>query len=162
MDHDSQQWMCEARVELTTGAETVWASLSDFFSIGKWLPPLGECIPLEGNSGEPGCVRCCRTPTGVLDSCGIEIVKLATERLVFLDNTERCFSYEMMDNNLGYKSYKATMKVIPDGEKDVGCRIEWSFTVEPVQGWTHEGMISHQEYVLGIIAKTIDEAYAPR
>ncbi|KAK8535436.1 hypothetical protein V6N12_056954 [Hibiscus sabdariffa] len=40
-------------------AEQVWPLLQDFFGLDKWFPTLTTCLPVQGVSGQPGCVRFC-------------------------------------------------------------------------------------------------------
>ena len=52
---------------------------------------------------------------------------------------ERCISYEIMENNVGFKSYMATIEVLPiNGDGQNGCKIEWSFVADPIEGWRLE------------------------
>ncbi|KAK2661278.1 hypothetical protein Ddye_007811 [Dipteronia dyeriana] len=56
-----------------------------------------------------------------------------------IDPIQRCLSYEMLDNTSGFKSYVATIKVLPiNGDGKIGCKIEWSFVVDPINGKTLE------------------------
>ncbi|KAL5722144.1 hypothetical protein ACHQM5_005701 [Ranunculus cassubicifolius] len=161
MDNEQQtKWRCKFSVHLSTEANKVWHVLADFFTIDKWLSFLIECRAIKGTTVEPGCIRCCVSSTGVFDSNGKEIVTWAKETLLWIDHTARSFSYEMNENNLGFKGYKATMTVIPTGyTKEDGCRIEWSFVVDPVKGRTYNNLVSFQQSVLKTMAKTIDKAH---
>lgn len=69
-------------------------------------------------------------------------INWATEKLLKIDPIQRCMSYEIVDNNMGFKSYVATVKVLSfpnnicgDG-KSLGCMIEWECVCDPVEGWT--------------------------
>ncbi|PIA38254.1 hypothetical protein AQUCO_02800139v1 [Aquilegia coerulea] len=159
MENDQKpKWECHACVELVLGADQVWPFLADFFGMRKLLPALDICRPVEGIGGEPGCIRYCARYTGAPDN--EETVKWATEKLLSIDNAQRSLSYKIIANNLGYESYMATMKVVPGGNNNKdGCKIEWSFVVEPVEGRTEEDMASHQDYILKTIAKSIEEAH---
>ena len=49
----------------------------------------------------------------------------------------RCLSYELAVNNVGFKSFVVTIKLLPfertyEGE---GSKIVWSFVVNPVEGF---------------------------
>ncbi|KAJ0083333.1 hypothetical protein Patl1_30045 [Pistacia atlantica] len=62
----------------------------------------------------------------------------STERLISVDHVQRSLSYEIVDNNIGFKSYVSTVKIVPEdneGENQSGCVIEWGFTVDPMEGW---------------------------
>jgi len=52
---------------------------------------------------------------------------------------ERCISYEIMENNVGFKSYVATIEVLPiNGDGQNGYKIEWSFVADQIEGWRFE------------------------
>ncbi|KFK29898.1 hypothetical protein AALP_AA7G192700, partial [Arabis alpina] len=73
----------------------------------------------------------------------------AKERLVMIDPIGRCLSYEIIENNVGFKSYVATFKVMQvDGYDDQVCRIEWSFVSDPVDGWKKEDLESYVDFCL--------------
>ncbi|KAG2319554.1 hypothetical protein Bca52824_012767 [Brassica carinata] len=70
-----------------------------------------------------------------------------------IDPVERCLSYEVLENNVGFRSYVATVKVTTvDGgdESDGGtvCRLEWSFVSDPVDGWKKEDLESFVDFFL--------------
>ncbi|KAL6221868.1 hypothetical protein ACLB2K_005260 [Fragaria x ananassa] len=59
-DQGQPKWEGEACAELRgRKAEQVWPLLEDFFGLHKWLPALLTCLPVQGVSGQPGCVRYC-------------------------------------------------------------------------------------------------------
>ncbi|KAF8400888.1 hypothetical protein HHK36_014191 [Tetracentron sinense] len=130
-DEAKAKWEGKACAKLKgPTAEKVWSLLEDFSSIHKWLPGLKTCRLEEGVSGQVGCVRYC--------SNWEEPEKWVKEKLVTMDPIERCFSYEVIDNNMGFNSYVATIKVMEaadgDDHKPAGCMIEWSFLADPVEG----------------------------
>ncbi|XP_013730339.2 lachrymatory-factor synthase-like [Brassica napus] len=130
-------------------AEQIWSVVSDFCNIHKWLPTIDTCYRVEGTDGQPGLVRYC-TSTKTKDE---EETKWARERLVKIDPVERCLSYEVLENNVGFRSYVATVKVTTvDGgdESDGGkvCLLEWSFASDPVDGWKKEDLESFVDFFL--------------
>ncbi|CAL5359172.1 unnamed protein product [Camellia sinensis] len=76
-------------------------------------------------------------------------------------------SYEIADCNVGFKSYVSTVKIVPRGGgdgKDEGCVIEWSVTVDPVEGWRLEDLVKRYQLVLDPISKnnTVFSRVRPR
>lgn len=153
-------WEGKLTVELTTTApEQAWPALEDFCNLHKWIP-INTCYYLEGVEGQPGLIRYCSSEV-VEDAAAVEsetTVKWAKEKLLAMDPVRRCLSYEIGENNMGFKSYVATMKVIPvDGEgESVGCLIEWGFVCDPVEGWSIQDFSSYIEYCLQFMANKIE------
>ncbi|KAF8008066.1 hypothetical protein BT93_K1905 [Corymbia citriodora subsp. variegata] len=141
-------------------SDQVWPFLADFCNLHKLLPTLDTCHQVEGVPGQPGLVRYVASSTFGDDSEPSKI-KWANERLLMMDPTDKCFSYEVLDNNLGIKSNVATIRVMPmnDGDgKMVGCTIEWSFVADPVEGWGFQDMRSFFDFCLQSMAKEIENA----
>ncbi|XP_048133950.1 lachrymatory-factor synthase-like [Rhodamnia argentea] len=141
--------------------DQVWPLLADFCNLHKWLPTLDTCYRVEGVPGQPGLVR---YAAGTANGKGSDPPKLkwVNERLLMTDPSDKCFSYEVLDNNLGFKSYVATIRVMPindggDG-KMVGCTIELSFVSDPVDGWGLQDMRSFLDFRLQAVAKNIGSA----
>ncbi|KAF8048910.1 hypothetical protein N665_2357s0005 [Sinapis alba] len=124
-------------------AEKIWSVVSDFCNIHKWLPTIDTCYRVEGTEGQPGLVRYC-TSTKTKDE---DETKWARERLVKIDPKERCLSYEVLENNVGFKSYVATIKVMTVDGGDV-CRLEWSFVSDPIDGWKKEDLEAFVDFFL--------------
>ncbi|KAI3677271.1 hypothetical protein L1987_86894 [Smallanthus sonchifolius] len=51
---------------------------------------------------------------------------------------QRTLSYEITENNLGFRCYVANMKVI---DIEGGCKIEWSFMSDAVEGMRLEDLL---------------------
>ncbi|KAJ4708099.1 Lachrymatory-factor synthase [Melia azedarach] len=97
------KWEGKASTEVSgLKAEQVWPCLEDFSNVHKWLPNLETCYPVEGVPGQPGLVRYCATKD-----------RWANEKLIMMNHIQRCLNYEVLDNNIGTKSYVATIKVFP-------------------------------------------------
>ncbi|CAI8599876.1 unnamed protein product [Vicia faba] len=162
-------WEGKLTVELTSvAAEQAWPALEDFCNLHKWIP-INTCYHVEGVQGQPGLVRYCSSTVkavvedeadGADDAVESETtVKWAKEKLLMMDPVRRCLSYEVGENNMGFESYVATLKVIPvggDGES-VGCLIEWGFVCDPVEGWSLEDFESYIQYCLQFMAKKIQD-----
>ncbi|RZC06500.1 Lachrymatory-factor synthase [Glycine soja] len=136
MEEESKsKWEGKAMVEVVgTGAEVAWAVLEDFCNIHKWIS-LDTCYQVDGILGQPGLIRYCAST--VEEGVGAEkttTIKWAKEKILAIDPVQRCLTYEVVENNMGFKSYVATLKVLPiEGD---GCKIEWGFVSDPVEGWS--------------------------
>ncbi|KAL3655678.1 hypothetical protein CASFOL_000074 [Castilleja foliolosa] len=158
LDNNELKWEGKATAELHKNtAEQVWPLLGDFYSFNKWLPTIDTCRQVEGNDGQQ--LRyCASTPEG-----GEGVVKWCHEKLVDIDPIGKWLSYEILTNNMGFKDYKSTIKVMPiKGEDDMiklcGCMIEWSFLADPVEGLSYEDFVKYFEFSLQGIAKNLEKA----
>jgi hypothetical protein len=160
----SKKWegKVSAGLPIPTTAAQVWPFLEDFCNLHKWLPSVDTCYQVDGISGQPGMIRyCAATITVSSTSSGRDekMIKWAKEKLLTIDPIKRCLSYEILDNNIGLKSYVATMIVLPiDGDGIHGCKIEWSFVSDPIEGWRLEDWVSFLEPSLRSMAKNIQDA----
>ncbi|KAL1210287.1 Lachrymatory-factor synthase [Cardamine amara subsp. amara] len=130
--------------------EKVWSVFSDFCNIQEWFPALDTCYRVQGTDGEPGLIRY------VAATKTKEETSWAKERLVKIDPIERCLSYEVIENNMGFRSYVATVKVMPVDGQDQVSQIEWSFVADPVDGWKKEDLDSYIDFILQHIAKKME------
>ncbi|XP_030452763.1 lachrymatory-factor synthase-like [Syzygium oleosum] len=140
--------------------DQAWPFLADFCNIHKLLPSIDTCHQVEGVPGQPGLVRYCASTVSSDDSDPSKI-KWVTERLLMMDPSDKCFSYEVVDNNIGIKSYVATIRVLPMNDEDgkmVGCMIEWSFVADPVERWGLQDMRSYFDFCVKSVAKKIESA----
>ncbi|KAK9683800.1 hypothetical protein RND81_10G165300 [Saponaria officinalis] len=127
---ETKKWEGETRVEIQkVRTKQVWPLISDFCSLHKWFPHVKTCYLLHGVPGQPGLIRYC----GSTESPS-EDTQWVTEKLLKMDTTKMCFSYEIVDNNAGFKTYVSTIRLEsidgPDGTS--GCRIVWSFVARAV------------------------------
>ncbi|KAL6984751.1 hypothetical protein U1Q18_018133 [Sarracenia purpurea var. burkii] len=123
---------------------------------------LSICLPVDGISGQPGCVRYCagfklpnfRGGSGI-GGDGDDIVYWVKEKLLSFDPNKLTFSYAIIDGNIDFNSYVSKIQVVP---KECGCSIEWCHEVEPVEGWTPGDLDSHIASGLQVMAKRIEAA----
>ncbi|KAJ4841187.1 hypothetical protein Tsubulata_040547, partial [Turnera subulata] len=156
----------EASVELKgSTADQIWPLVADFCNLHRWFPNLDTCYRVEGEAGQPGLVRYCASSTQPsADGSEDGKVTWAKEKLVMINPVERCLSYEIIGNNVGMKSYVATWKVLPLAGDDAqtlpagGCKIEWSFVSDPVEGSTLDGLLSYVSSVLQFAGNKMEEA----
>jgi hypothetical protein len=68
-------------------------------------------------------------------------------------------SYEIVDSNIGFKSYVSTVKVVPQGDDGQdGCVIEWSFNVDPVAGLVLDELVRKYKVGLQQMAERLEDA----
>ncbi|KAI4346651.1 hypothetical protein L6164_007530 [Bauhinia variegata] len=151
-----EKWKGAAITELTGAkAEQIWPLLEDFFGLDMWFPTLSTCLPVEGVSGKPGCVRFCagfRTP---VDGSERQTVNWTKQKLIFIDPTHMTYSYSIIDGNVGFYSYVSTVTVLP---KEDGCEIQWLYEVEPVEGWKLEDLDYFISTGLNVMARRMEVA----
>lgn len=91
------------------------------------------------------------------------MVSWSKERLIAVDEVSRSLSYEIVESNIGFKSYKSMIRISPTGDDDQGndqdgCVIEWVFTVDPVQGLRFEDLVMKYEVGLQRMAKNMEDS----
>ncbi|KAI3743588.1 hypothetical protein L1987_61298 [Smallanthus sonchifolius] len=127
-------------------ANQIWPLFIDFFNFHKWFPNMSTCYGVHGTNGEVGGTRYCAGFSLPNEDGGADQVSWSKERLVAVDHEKMTMSYEMVDCNVGFKSYLSTIKIVcGDGE---GCEVEWSFDVNPLEGLTYEDLV--QKYQNGL------------
>ncbi|KAJ9128678.1 hypothetical protein P3X46_034616, partial [Hevea brasiliensis] len=105
------KWEGKTSVELKGAtADQVWPFFEDFCNIHQWFPILetraSPAIALQAK-------------TILRRTCGNIINH--KEKLIMINPVERCLSYEVIENNMGFNPYTATFKVLPvngDGAGD--------------------------------------------
>lgn len=156
-----RKWGGKATAELSgPTADQVWPLLADFCTLDRWLPFIDTCEHVGGPRGQVGQIRRCSVAGD-----GEKEARWGDEKLVEMDPTGRWLSYEIVGNNMGFKAYAATMRVIPTKKeeeeeegKEVGCAIEWSFACDPIEGWRYEDLLGHIEMGVKAMAKKMEEA----
>ncbi|XP_008804606.1 lachrymatory-factor synthase [Phoenix dactylifera] len=137
-------------------ADQAWSLLKEFCSLHKWVPSIDTCYKLEGNEGEPGCMRYCAG--SVNRSAPAQEVGWSKERLVAFDPAGRSYTYEIVESNKGFGRYTATIRVVPDPEGVAeGCCIEWCFAADPVRGWTRAGFVAFLAKLAQGVAARVEE-----
>lgn len=153
-------WEGKASAKLNgTTAEKVWPLFEDFCSFNKWLPSIDTCYKVEGVYGQPGLIRyCASTVSSSSDGCDKPMIMWCHEKLLVIDPIERCLSYEVVENNMGFKLYKSTVKVMPmNGPDEGGCQIVWRFVADPVEGWKFEDLLGYIESSLQGMAERMEK-----
>jgi hypothetical protein len=96
-------------------AKDLWAVISDFGSIARYIPAVAEC-KVEGDG-----IGARRTLT--LQGGG-QVV----ERLASLEPDTKVLIYEIIDSVLPVRNYRSTMKIAASSEQ--ACELHWSSTFD--------------------------------
>ncbi|XP_031277809.1 lachrymatory-factor synthase-like [Pistacia vera] len=156
------KWEGKASVEIAgLAVEQVWPCLEDYCNLHKWFPYLDKCDQVEGVPGKPGLVRHVSSTAKASPESDEMITRWANEKLLMIDANQKCFSYEVTDNNIGFNNYVATIKVFPINADDQqkGCIVEWSFVTDPVPGWKFENLLSNFNYCLQYMGKKMEQTF---
>lgn len=96
-------------------ADRVWSVVRDFNGLAESHPVI-TASTIEGGrpAAEVGCVR----------SLTLEDGGVVRERLVALDDQDRCYSYEMLEGPFPIRTYVATIRVRPITDSDESF-VEW-------------------------------------
>uniref|UniRef100_A0A7N0T5N7 Lachrymatory-factor synthase n=1 Tax=Kalanchoe fedtschenkoi TaxID=63787 RepID=A0A7N0T5N7_KALFE len=150
--HQQVRWEGKGTAELSSNkAEQVWLLWADFCGVHKWFPNLAASYLVEGEPNEVGSLRYC-VGKGEEPMWG-------KERLLEMDHERRVMRYEVVENNVGLKGYVATIRVSDaEGEGGGGCKVEWSFVAEAVEGWGEEGLQRYIQSSLDSIVKKMEES----
>ncbi|CAN4076637.1 unnamed protein product [Withania somnifera] len=167
-EKDSQpKWEAKISTRLQkASADQIFSLFKDFFGLNKWFPSLSASYGIHGENGEVGCIRYCTGFSLPPESRGAAneeapVSSWSKERLVAINHLERILSYEIVDCNIGSKSYFSTVRIFPnevDGQN--GCVIEWFITVDPVEGMRLEDLVKKYDVGLQGMAKNMDDALA--
>ena len=75
-----------------------------------------------GTNGEPGCIRYCSgfpiASNGVDDHHSTLPVSWSKERLIAVDQVHHSLNYEIVESNIGFKSYVSMVRIFPGGDDD--------------------------------------------
>ncbi|XP_039116391.1 lachrymatory-factor synthase [Dioscorea cayenensis subsp. rotundata] len=139
-------------------AEEAWSLLQGFCTLDKWVPSIHTCYKLEGQEGQPGCIRYCAGPVNRSDNN--RTIGWSKEKLTAFDPLIRSYSYEILETNKGFGSYSATIRVVSDPgacEEDNGCGLEWSFVADPIRGWTRDEFVECLEKMANEVARRVED-----
>ncbi|KAM5574614.1 lachrymatory-factor synthase-like [Rosa sericea] len=126
------------------------ASPSGLLQHGQVVPWPPHLLPSWRSFGQPGLVRYCERGTDETT------ILWAKKKLLTIDPINQCMTYEIVDNNMGFESYVATMQVVPINNH--GCKIEWSFVCDQIEGTSLEDLQSFVESSLQGIARNMELA----
>ncbi|KAM3756851.1 hypothetical protein ACB098_02G143900 [Castanea mollissima] len=121
---------------------------------------MDTCYQVDGILGQPGMVQYVPTTTTTSSNGNEEsMIKWVKEKLLMIDPIKLCLIYEIIDNNIGMKSWvgKLILSPINDDGKN-GCKIEWSFICDPIEGLRFEDFLPYIEFGLQSMAKKMKDA----
>ncbi|GFS31225.1 hypothetical protein Acr_00g0016290 [Actinidia rufa] len=77
----------------------------------------GGLFPRTSVYGHPGLVRFCSTHTTTKSPSGEEVITIQwfQEKLLAMDTAHRCFTYQILENNVGITYCKSTVKRTDNG-----------------------------------------------
>ncbi|MFI7104214.1 SRPBCC family protein [Streptomyces sp. NPDC050161] len=96
--------------------DKVWSLIGGFDALPDWLPYIPESTPLEG-----GRVRRLKNPDG----------DVITERLVDFNETERHYSYAILQAPFPVNGYVSTLQVHTVPGRDDVTEVQWSGRFHP-------------------------------
>ncbi|PIN24703.1 hypothetical protein CDL12_00138 [Handroanthus impetiginosus] len=156
MDQSLSQQKWEAKVSTRlerARPDQIWPLFEDFFGLHKWFPGLATCHGIHGANGEPGCIRYC-SGFGLKSVENTENLSWSEERLVAINRAQMTLTYEIVDCNIGFKSYISTINVV---RGDGGCAaVEWCISLDPVAGWKLEDLVGKYEIGLQLMVKKME------
>ncbi|MFF4381106.1 SRPBCC family protein [Kitasatospora sp. NPDC001547] len=117
--------------------EQVWALIGGFDALPDWLPYIPESTAVEG-----GRVRRLKNPEG----------ELIVERLVDFNETERQYSYAILQAPFPVDGYVSTLRVHAVPGRDDLAEVQWSGRFNP-KGATEQEVI---DLFTGIYADGLD------
>ncbi|KAL4570501.1 hypothetical protein LXL04_026157 [Taraxacum kok-saghyz] len=138
------KWEGKASTTLTKASDNqIWSLFSDFFNNHKWFPNMSTSYGVHGDNGKVGCIRYCG---GFSIEGNAGQVNWAKEWLLAIDPDQMFLSYEIVESSLPLTSYISMVKVVNVGGQ--GCVVEWSFSVDPVEGLTCEYLVERYQDIL--------------
>ncbi|MFE4518024.1 SRPBCC family protein [Kitasatospora sp. NPDC056783] len=105
--------------------EKVWSLIGGFDALPDWLPYIPESVAAEG-----GRVRQLKNPEG----------QVIIERLVDFDETERQYSYAILQAPFPVDGYVSTIRVHAVPGRDDVAEVQWSGRFNPVNATEQEAV----------------------
>ncbi|XP_037409105.1 uncharacterized protein LOC119271345 [Triticum dicoccoides] len=142
-----EQWRGAVEAALPgTPAGAAWAHVASFFSAHRYLPGIDVCERVVTGAGceedddgrlpvAPGCVRHVASSAAGL---------WAREELLEADHAARRLRYAVVDSNMGFGRYVATLRVLGLDGGEGGCMISWAFECDAVEGegWSEAALVA--------------------
>ncbi|AYF86850.1 MULTISPECIES: SRPBCC family protein [unclassified Pseudomonas] len=113
-----------ASIDLHVSADQVWQLIGGFDSLPDWLPYIPKSALSEG-----GRIRTLQSIEG----------KTIIERLLAFSESERSYTYTILQGPAPVRDYQATLRVLANGH---GSKVEWfgSFTPDGISEAEAEAM----------------------
>ncbi|XP_057478816.1 lachrymatory-factor synthase-like [Actinidia eriantha] len=135
----------------------VWPFFEDFSNLYKIDPNVDISYALEGVYGHPGLIRFCSTHTTTKSPSGEEVITIQwlQEKLLAMDKVHHWFTYQILENNVGFTYCKSTVKVLPIN----GCDsyLVWTYESDPLPGQTPDYLSNYFGTNLRDMANTIEK-----
>ncbi|GAA0162675.1 hypothetical protein LIER_18714 [Lithospermum erythrorhizon] len=117
-------------------ADEVWPYVADFCNLYK-IYPSSVSFCDKGTEGRPGLFRYSITIAQSPSTPNATVVAgWVREELVKISVTKKYVAYEMHENTGGITMLKASMQVVPSGNK--GCTFKWNIEAAPIAGFTYK------------------------
>ena len=104
-------------VDFDRPAAVVWAAISDFCGIGRWLPGIARVEAEDGG----------KRRRIILPNGGVVV-----EQEVARDEAAMTLTYTVIEAPMPFKDYRSTMRVQSMGERGERCSVRWSATFTPL------------------------------
>ena len=115
--------------------DKIWAILRQFDGVEKWNPGVSKaCIENDRSNTDVGCIRHLTLPDGAV----------IRETLLELSDTQRFFTYDIIESPLPVRNYVATQRFFPITEGN-RTYASWEVTFE-----TEPGLEREMEETVGV------------
>lgn len=151
----AKTWHGSVTKVMNSPCDRVWKLSADFINLHKYAKNVDKCDHVEGERNEMGCVRYCRATQS---SGSDEGILWAKEKLLTMDPLNRCYSYSIIDGNVGIEGYVANFKVY--NMSNGNCVVEWSFEAHPSKYYGEEEFIRFISGQLEQMIQGLDETAA--
>lgn len=151
-DPAAPKWHGALKETINVPADKAWAIVGTFCGLDKWLKTINKCEKVEGEYQQPGCVRYMVGNTFPRPDADKSWAK---EKLVSMDEKNYSFSYAMLESNFGLEGYVNHTKL-----QDLGngtTAVDWSFSVNPVEGKTEEAVAAYMTSVFSKSLKILED-----
>ncbi|KAJ0964803.1 hypothetical protein J5N97_025941 [Dioscorea zingiberensis] len=162
-EEEQKKWHGNITVELPdciTG-DQAWSIIGDFTAVDKWFALVAATELITGDPTQPGCIRRNTGHPNKTQDSSSDPIFWAKEKLVGINMEERSMTYEVIESNMGFNSFFSTIRVLQGGDgvgDGGGCRMEWSFEADPLDGWTQPAFLSFLHSGVQDLPKRILEA----
>uniref|UniRef100_A0A0E0BYN5 Bet v I/Major latex protein domain-containing protein n=1 Tax=Oryza meridionalis TaxID=40149 RepID=A0A0E0BYN5_9ORYZ len=154
-----EQWRGAVEAALPgTPASAAWPHVASFYAAHRYLPGIDVCERVGGGEDGglllvPGCVRHVASSAAGLWA--------REELLEAPDHAARRLRYAVVDSNMGFGRYVATLRVLGDAGGG-GCRIAWAFECDAVrgEGWSEAALVARLAASVDGMAERVQQAVA--
>ncbi|KAJ6836782.1 lachrymatory-factor synthase [Iris pallida] len=148
MQSSTQKWEVSATSSKLNGvkADQAWSLLAgSYYDLHKYAPS----IVVASKKVSDGIRHVTFT------RAGSPTVYWSKERLLKMDQDERAYTYESVENTLGLVNMVSKVRVVPAGTDS--CAVEWSLVSEPAPGLARSDLTSLLQAAASDTAKKVGE-----